>query len=114
MSIRHETVGDAGERGTDAGERGTDAGEGGTDAGEGDGAAGDRLVLTIEDDGPGIPEHEVAAVESGRETALEHGSGLGLWIVEWAAAAVGADVDYAAREPRGTCVTVQLPIVHGE
>ncbi|MGM0448869.1 MAG: histidine kinase N-terminal 7TM domain-containing protein, partial [Methanobacteriota archaeon] len=32
----------------------------------------------------------VDAVESGRETALEHGSGLGLWVVAWGAAAVGA------------------------
>ncbi|QAU13222.1 PAS domain-containing protein [Halorubrum sp. BOL3-1] len=72
--------------------------------------SGDRFVLTVEDDGPGIPDHEVEAVESGRETALEHGSGLGLWVVEWGAAALGADVDYADREPRGTTVTVRVPI----
>ena len=70
-----------------------------------------RFVLTVEDDGPGIPEHEIEAVESGRETALEHGSGLGLWVVEWGAAAIGAEVDYADREPRGTRVTVSIPIV---
>ncbi|GAA0725112.1 signal transduction histidine kinase [Halorubrum trapanicum] len=80
-----------------------------------DGAAnsdgGARFVLTVEDDGPGIPDHEVEAVESGRETALEHGSGLGLWVVAWGAAAVGADVEYADREPRGTRVTVSIPVV---
>ena len=70
----------------------------------------DALVLTVEDDGPGIPDHETAAVESGRETSLQHGSGIGLWIVEWAAVALGADVDYDAREPRGTRVTVRIPI----
>ncbi|WP_235271421.1 histidine kinase N-terminal 7TM domain-containing protein [Halorubrum saccharovorum] len=71
----------------------------------------DRFVIVVEDDGPGIPDHEVEAVESGRETALEHGSGLGLWVVEWGAAAIGAEVDYADREPRGTRVTVSIPVV---
>ncbi|WP_123619982.1 histidine kinase N-terminal 7TM domain-containing protein [Halorubrum sp. CSM-61] len=77
----------------------------------GDASDGPRSVLTVEDDGPGIPDHEVEAVESGRETALEHGSGLGLWVVEWGAAAIGAEVDYADREPRGTRVTVSIPVV---
>ena len=71
----------------------------------------ERFCLTVEDDGPGIPDHEVDAVESGRETALEHGSGLGLWVVAWGAAAVGADVTYDDREPRGTRVTVSIPVV---
>jgi signal transduction histidine kinase len=70
-----------------------------------------RFRLTVDDDGPGIPNHEIETVESGRETALEHGSGLGLWVVAWGAAAVGADVDYAEREPRGTKVTVSIPVV---
>ncbi|WP_128903969.1 sensor histidine kinase [Halorubrum amylolyticum] len=70
-----------------------------------------RFVLVVEDDGPGIPDHEVEAVESGRETALEHGSGLGLWVVEWGAAAIGAEVDYADCEPRGTRVRVSIPVV---
>ncbi|OYR51869.1 histidine kinase N-terminal 7TM domain-containing protein [Halorubrum sp. Ea8] len=78
--------------------------------GDGDGEPA-RFVLTVADDGPGIPEHEIEAVESGRETALEHGSGLGLWVVAWGAAAIGADVDYAEREPRGTTVAVSIPVV---
>jgi PAS domain S-box-containing protein len=84
--------------------------EGGASGDEGEGDD-PRFVLTVEDDGPGIPDHEVEAVESGRETALEHGSGLGLWVVAWGAAAVGADVTYAEREPRGTRVTVSIPVV---
>jgi len=75
-----------------------------------DGETDDCFVLTVADDGPGIPDHEVEAVESGRETALEHGSGLGLWVVEWGAGALGAAVDYADREPRGTTVTVRIPV----
>ncbi len=71
-----------------------------------------EFVLVVEDDGPGIPDHEVRAVESGRETALEHGSGLGLWVIEWAAGALGADVEYVTREPRGTRVTARVPLIN--
>ena len=67
------------------------------------------LEIVVEDDGPGIPDHEVAAIESGRETALEHGSGLGLWVIEWSASTLGAAVTYADRTPRGTRVTIRLP-----
>ncbi|ELZ40972.1 signal transduction histidine kinase regulating citrate/malate metabolism [Halorubrum saccharovorum DSM 1137] len=89
-----------------------DAGREGEADPDADDASGDaRFALVVEDDGPGIPDHEVEAVESGRETALEHGSGLGLWVVEWGAAAIGAEVDYADREPRGTRVTVSIPVV---
>ncbi|ERG89823.1 MAG: histidine kinase-, DNA gyrase B-, and HSP90-like ATPase, partial [halophilic archaeon J07HX5] len=69
----------------------------------------EQFVLIIEDDGPGIPGHELSAVDAGEETALEHGSGLGLWVIEWGADALGADVEYAHREPRGTRITVGIP-----
>ncbi len=71
----------------------------------------DAAALVIEDDGPGVPDHEIAAIEAGKETSLEHGSGIGLWIVEWASAALGADVAYEDRDPRGTKVTVRIPIL---
>lgn len=69
-----------------------------------------QAIVRIADDGPGVPEHELAAIEAGRETALEHGSGLGLWIVHWAATAMGAETAYADREPRGTVATLRLPV----
>jgi signal transduction histidine kinase len=37
----------------------------------------DRVAIAVADDGPGIPETELSAVEDGIETQLEHGSGLG-------------------------------------
>ncbi len=90
----------------------TASGDGDTASRDGDTASRDaQFVLTVEDDGPGIPTHEIEAVESGRETALEHGSGLGLWVVEWGTAAIGATVTYADRDPRGTRVTVSIPAV---
>jgi len=36
------------------------------------------LLVRVLDDGPGIPDAELEAVEAGEETALRHGSGLGL------------------------------------
>ena len=44
--------------------------------------ADEWVTVTVADDGPGIPSHEVRVIEQGEETALEHGSGLGLWLVD--------------------------------
>jgi PAS domain S-box-containing protein len=40
--------------------------------------------ITIQDDGPGIPEREQAVVGGDREiTQLDHSMGLGLWVSRW-------------------------------
>jgi PAS domain S-box-containing protein len=64
--------------------------------------------ITVADDGPGIPESERKVLAHGTETALEHGSGLGLWLVKWITDSVGGDVSFAERTPRGSAVTIQL------
>lgn len=53
---------------------------------------GDGVELVIEDNGPGIPEHEQAVVRVGEETSLQHGSGIGLWLVKWATDVADGDV----------------------
>ncbi|MDZ5810983.1 histidine kinase N-terminal 7TM domain-containing protein [Halorubrum sp. AD140] len=65
--------------------------------------------LVVADDGPGIDPAEYEALERGTETPLEHGSGIGLWIVKWGVDQVGGTVSFAARDPRGTAVTVRVP-----
>lgn len=40
------------------------------------------VVVTVEDDGPGIPEDELEVLEAGEETELLHSSGIGLWLVK--------------------------------
>jgi signal transduction histidine kinase len=66
------------------------------------------LSIAVADDGPGLPEHEVAAIEAGRESALEHASGLGLWVVRWVATHFDGDVAFRHRDPRGTVVELRL------
>lgn len=71
--------------------------------------ADDRLDITIADTGPGIPDHEVETLQQGEETALEHGSGLGLWLVKWGVMRLGGDIQFDT-EGDGTTVRVSLPL----
>ncbi|GGL33032.1 PAS domain-containing sensor histidine kinase [Halarchaeum grantii] len=70
-----------------------------------------RVHVTITDDGPGINDTELAVLEDGTESALRHGSGLGLWIVKWGTEMMGGDVSFAESDPHGTAVTVSVPIL---
>lgn len=69
----------------------------------------DHTIVRVADDGPGLPEPELTVIESGTETALEHGSGLGLWIVTWAVGALGGTLTIEANEPQGTVISIKIP-----
>jgi signal transduction histidine kinase len=69
---------------------------------------GDRAVVRVTDDGPGIPETELAVIEAGEETKLDHGSGLGLWLVRWGAERLRAEVEFET-DGDGTTVTLAIP-----
>ncbi|WP_435062772.1 histidine kinase N-terminal 7TM domain-containing protein [Halobaculum sp. EA56] len=56
---------------------------------------GDTLELRVADDGPGIPDEDRAAVESGHETKLRHASGIGLWLVRWIVDGVDGELAFA-------------------
>lgn len=73
-------------------------------------ATAEGVTLTVEDRGPGIPEHELAVLEDGDESALEHGSGLGLWLVKWGVRSLGGTLAFDTGED-GTTVTVRLPSI---
>lgn len=75
---------------------------------------GDRVSVVVADDGPGIEGQEITALEQGSETALTHGSGLGLWIVKWTIDMADGDVQFAENDPTGTVVTVTVPVLSGE
>jgi PAS domain S-box-containing protein len=71
--------------------------------------AGEWAEIVIADNGPGIPENEQKTIESGEETPLQHGTGLGLWIVYWAVSLLGGEVTLEDNSPRGTRVVLNLP-----
>jgi signal transduction histidine kinase len=66
-------------------------------------------IVAVADNGPGIPEAERAVLEMDAETSLEHGSGLGLWLVQWCAAAAGGELEFAENDSRGSVVRVSFP-----
>lgn len=66
--------------------------------------------LAVVDDGPGIPDQELAVLQSGEETPLQHGSGLGLWVVQSGMTALGGDI-HVESGGTGTTVTLHLPRV---
>ncbi|WP_226004628.1 histidine kinase N-terminal 7TM domain-containing protein [Natrinema salinisoli] len=72
---------------------------------------GDWVRVRIADDGPGIDDYERSPLERGTETPLEHGSGLGLWLAKWGAELAGGSVTFAANEPSGSVVTVEVPVL---
>jgi signal transduction histidine kinase len=78
-----------------------------------DDAPSGETVVEVVDDGPGIPDHEVAVLDQDRETALEHGSGIGLWLVKWCVAAAGADVSFTSSED-GTTAAVRFRAPDGD
>jgi signal transduction histidine kinase len=63
--------------------------------------------VSVADDGPGIPEQEVAVIEDGAETSLEHGSGIGLWVVKWVANRSDARLAFDTSE-EGTTVSLRF------
>jgi signal transduction histidine kinase len=80
----------------------------GTDPGAG------TATLAVVDDGPGIPDHELVVLDDGDETALEHGSGLGLWVVVWGVRSLGGEVAFEDAPGGGTRALVTLPGYGGE
>ncbi|WP_436928690.1 histidine kinase N-terminal 7TM domain-containing protein [Halosimplex halobium] len=66
-----------------------------------------ELRVTVADDGPGIPEAELAPLDAGTETQLNHATGIGLWVVQWSVDALGGTVSFDSDD--GTTVTVRLP-----
>jgi signal transduction histidine kinase len=81
---------------------------------------GDEAVLTVEDDGPGIPDHEIARMmepftrlEASRNSATG-GAGLGLTLARAIADQHGGALALANRvdggETKGLTATLRLPL----
>ena len=79
---------------------------------------GDRIVLTVADEGPGIPDADLPRVferfyrvdkASARDRKDPGGTGLGLAIVKHLVELHGGKVSAANREEGGALLTVELP-----
>jgi sensor histidine kinase regulating citrate/malate metabolism len=66
--------------------------------------------IRVHDDGPGMPETDWTVLQEG-ETPLEHGSGVGLWVIYWSMAAVGGEVAVGSRDPTGSTLTLTAPVL---
>lgn len=67
----------------------------------------DGYTVTVVDDGPGIPDSELAALDAGTETALQHGTGLGLWRLRWGVTKLNGDLSFDTDD--GTTVRITVP-----
>lgn len=85
-----------------------DLGEDGDGAEDGDDQRVDEGVeIVVEDNGPGVPEHELEVLEQEQEEALSHGSGIGLWIIHWAITDLGGEITFET-DGEGTTARVIL------
>ncbi|MDY6774997.1 MAG: PAS domain S-box protein [Halobacteria archaeon] len=74
----------------------------------------DSVVLGVADNGPRIPEEEVGVLMGEKEIdPLYHGSGLGLWLVNWIVKKSGGELSFGFEEGdlRGNTVEISLPAV---
>ena len=66
-------------------------------------------MVTVADDGPGIPENTVEVLARGEETQLTHGDGLGLWLVYWVVSLLGGSIEVDTPTSGGTRIRLTLP-----
>lgn len=50
---------------------------------------------------------QVLTITHGTDTALQHGTGLGLWQLKWAVTTLGGDLEFDTTD--GTTVTFAIP-----
>ncbi len=70
---------------------------------------GTEATIAVGGNGSGIPASERRVLESGEETDLHHGSGLGLWLANWGAQAVGGDLVVTDESQEGAAAEIVVP-----
>lgn len=73
------------------------------------GREGPWTDVRVIDDGPGIPEKELEALEQRGETSLVHGSGAGLWLIYTIIQESGGNVVFDS-DDSGTTVKMRVPV----
>ncbi|MDZ7850743.1 MAG: histidine kinase N-terminal 7TM domain-containing protein [Halodesulfurarchaeum sp.] len=72
---------------------------------------GEQVQVRVADNGPGIGDHELEVLEEGTETALSHGSGIGLWTITWGVDLAEGQVTFGERASGGTEVVFAVPVL---
>ena len=80
--------------------------DGGTPADSPGDDATDRVRIVIRDEGVGLPETDIRAIENDVETTLHHAEGLSLWCLKWVVDRTSGDLDVRAD---GATIEVALP-----
>jgi len=77
------------------------------------GESDDWVEVVVSDDGPGLPDNERHVLETGEESPLYHGSGIGLWLVNWIVTGLGGTVTVDA-DHDGLSVVLRVPSASGD
>lgn len=68
------------------------------------------VEIHVADNGPGIPAQEREILMGEEEISpVYHGTGLGLWLVNWVVSRAGGTLRFEENEPRGSIVKIRLP-----
>lgn len=72
-------------------------------------AAGEHVVIRVEDDGPGIPESEASVIAGDHDiTQLRHTVGIGLWLVDWIVSRYDGSLRVPQTRDGGSVVEIEL------
>jgi len=71
-----------------------------------------QAEIAVSDDGPPIPDIEVDVLRDDVESsATYHGSGIGLWVMQWCVDSLGGELVFEENTSRGNVVRFLLPRV---
>lgn len=74
-----------------------------------------RGEIRIADDGPTIPQVEVEVLDADEtKTDTYHGSGIGLWVMQWCIDSLGGELVFEENGSGGNVVRMLLPLADGE
>ena len=72
----------------------------------------EQAEIAVSDDGPAIPDVEIDVLrEDVTASTTYHGSGVGLWVMQWCVDSLGGELVFEENTPRGNVVRFLLPRV---
>ncbi|WP_424002790.1 ATP-binding protein [Haloarcula salina] len=75
-------------------------------------AASSRVVVRVVDDGPPIPQREIDAINPDAEfSEIYHGTGVGLFVMQWCAESLGGNLEIRDNTPRGNVAEFTFPLL---